>query len=90
MDVIDKLCFGNIAKIFLEYEEAFWENDVGTISLIYDDDTPASVSTNKTQWLKNMQFFSVLRPKERLMLFQMTVTFSVILNIYYIFIYIYL
>lgn len=65
MEVIDKLCFGNIAKIFLEYEEAFWENEVGTISLIYEDDTPASVSTNKMQWLKNLQYFSVLRPKER-------------------------
>ncbi|XP_058639770.1 polyamine oxidase (exo-N4-amino) 1 [Onychostoma macrolepis] len=65
IEVIDKLCFGNIAKIFLEYEEAFWENDVGSISLIYEDDTPASVSTNKMQWLKNVQSFSVLRPKER-------------------------
>ncbi|XP_077078864.1 polyamine oxidase (exo-N4-amino) 1 isoform X2 [Siphateles boraxobius] len=65
MEVIDKLCFGNIAKIFLVYEEAFWENEVGTISLIYEDDTPASVSTNKMQWLKNLQYFSVLRPKER-------------------------
>jgi len=68
MEVIDKLCFGNIAKIFLEYDEAFWENEVGTISLIHEDDTPASVSTNKAQWLKNLQYFSVLRPKERLML----------------------
>uniref|UniRef100_A0A673KCJ3 Amine oxidase n=1 Tax=Sinocyclocheilus rhinocerous TaxID=307959 RepID=A0A673KCJ3_9TELE len=76
MEVIDKLCFGNIAKIFLEYEEAFWENDVGSISLIYEDDTPASVSTNKMQWLKNVQSFSVLRPKERLMLDQMTVKCS--------------
>lgn len=79
IEVIDKLCFGNIAKIFLEYEEAFWENDVGSISLIYEDDTPASVSTNKMQWLKSVQSFSVLRPKERWMLYQMTVTFSVIL-----------
>ncbi|XP_051964679.1 polyamine oxidase (exo-N4-amino) 1 [Xyrauchen texanus] len=65
MDVIDKLCFGNIAKVFLEYEEAFWENDVGTFSLIYEDDSPASVTTNKTQWLRNMQYFTVMRPKER-------------------------
>ncbi|KAI2661832.1 Spermine oxidase [Labeo rohita] len=65
IEVINKLCFGNIAKIFLEYEEAFWENDVGTISLIYEDDTPTSVSTDKMQWLKNIQYFSVLRPKER-------------------------
>lgn len=66
MEVIEKLCFGNIAKIFLEYEEAFWESDVGTISLIYEDDIPASVSTNKMQWLKNVQSFSFLRPKEKL------------------------
>ncbi|XP_043103576.1 polyamine oxidase (exo-N4-amino) 1 [Puntigrus tetrazona] len=65
IEVIDKLCFGNIAKIFLEYEEAFWENDVGSISLVYEDDTPSSVSTKKVQWLKNVQSFSVMRPKER-------------------------
>ncbi|NP_001107075.1 polyamine oxidase (exo-N4-amino) 1 [Danio rerio] len=65
IEVINKLCFGNIAKIFLAYEEAFWENDVGSISFIYEDDTPASISTNKMQWLKSMQSFSVLRPKER-------------------------
>lgn len=88
IEVIDKLCFGNIAKIVLEYEEAFWENDVGSISLIYEDDTPASVSTNKMQWLKSMQSFSVLRPKERLMLYQMTVKFSVILNMLHLLFYI--
>ncbi|XP_057211793.1 polyamine oxidase (exo-N4-amino) 1 isoform X2 [Triplophysa rosa] len=65
MEVINKLCFGNIAKIFLEYEQAFWEDGIGTFSLIYEDDSPTSVSTNKTQWLKNIQLFSVLRPKER-------------------------
>ncbi|KAA0714219.1 Spermine oxidase [Triplophysa tibetana] len=65
MEVINKLCFGNIAKIFLEYEQAFWEDGVGTFSFIYEDDSPTSVSTNTTQWLKNIQLFSVLRPKER-------------------------
>ncbi|TRY96025.1 hypothetical protein DNTS_006091 [Danionella cerebrum] len=64
-EAIDKLCFGNIAKIFLEYEEAFWEDDCGSISFVYEDETPASISTSKTQWIKNMQSFSVLRPKER-------------------------
>lgn len=69
MEVINKLCFGNIAKIFLEYEQAFWEDNVGTFSLVYEDDSPTSVSTNKAQWLKNIQFFSVLRPKERFILY---------------------
>lgn len=65
MEVIDKLCFGNIAKIFLEYEQAFWDSDVGSIGLIYEDATPAAISINKTQWLNNVQSFSVMRPKEK-------------------------
>lgn len=69
MEVISKLCFGNIAKIFLEYEQAFWEDNVGTFSLIYENDYPNLVSTNKAEWLKNIQFFSVLRPKERFVLY---------------------
>ncbi|XP_072537745.1 polyamine oxidase (exo-N4-amino) 1 isoform X2 [Salminus brasiliensis] len=65
MEVIDKLCFGNIAKIFLEYEVAFWESNVSRISLIWDDDSVESVSTNKTQWLKHLNLFTVMTPKER-------------------------
>ncbi|KAG9270848.1 peroxisomal N(1)-acetyl-spermine/spermidine oxidase-like isoform X1 [Astyanax mexicanus] len=65
MEVIDKLSFGNIAKIFLEYEEAFWESDVSRISLIWDDDSVESVSTNKTQWLKHVSLFTVMKPQER-------------------------
>ncbi|XP_062854493.1 polyamine oxidase (exo-N4-amino) 1 [Trichomycterus rosablanca] len=64
-EVIDKLCFGNLGKIFLEYEEAFWESDVSNISFVWEDDSVASLCTDKTQWLKYLQLFSVMRPKEK-------------------------
>ncbi|KAI4884086.1 hypothetical protein NFI96_025698 [Prochilodus magdalenae] len=65
MEVIDKLSFGNIAKIFLEYEEAFWARDVSRISLIWDNDSVASVSTSQTQWLKHLNLFTVMKPEQR-------------------------
>lgn len=63
-EVIDKLCFGNLGKIFLEYEEAFWESDVAYINFVWDEDSVASLCTDQTQWLKYLQLFSVMRPKE--------------------------
>ncbi|XP_036435080.1 polyamine oxidase (exo-N4-amino) 1 isoform X2 [Colossoma macropomum] len=65
MEVIENLSFGNMAKIFLEYEEAFWEKDVSRISLIWDDDSIASVSTSQTEWLKHLNVFTVMKPEER-------------------------
>lgn len=66
--MIDKLSFGNIAKIFLEYEEAFWDTNVSRINLIWDDDSVASVSTNQTEWLKHLSLFTVMKPEERYLL----------------------
>lgn len=65
MEAIAKLGFGNIGKVFLQYEEAFWENDVSHINFIWDDDSVTSVCTNQTQWLKHLQLFTVMRPKEK-------------------------
>ena len=65
MEVIEKLSFGNMAKMFLEYEEAFWERDVSRISRIWDDDSVASVSTSQTEWLKHLNVFTVMKPEER-------------------------
>uniref|UniRef100_A0A8B9JGX9 Polyamine oxidase (exo-N4-amino) 1 n=1 Tax=Astyanax mexicanus TaxID=7994 RepID=A0A8B9JGX9_ASTMX len=65
MEVIDKLSFGNIAKIFLEYEEAFWESDVNPCFLnCYDDchclcffpgnlNIPPPKSVLQTRWRRN-------------------------------------
>ncbi|KAI5610180.1 hypothetical protein C0J50_5533, partial [Silurus asotus] len=64
-EAIDKLGFGNIGKIFLEYEKAFWENDVSQIHFIWDDDSVSSVHTDQAQWLKHLQIFTVMRPKEK-------------------------
>lgn len=56
MKAIDKLGFGNIGKIFLEYENAFWGND---------DDSVMSVCTSQAQWLKHLHLFTVMRPKDK-------------------------
>ncbi|XP_076845727.1 polyamine oxidase (exo-N4-amino) 1 isoform X2 [Brachyhypopomus gauderio] len=65
MEAINKLRFGNIAKIFLEYDQAFWDSDVSRISLIWDDDSVASISTSTAEWLRHLQLFTVMRPKEK-------------------------
>ncbi|KAL2090090.1 hypothetical protein ACEWY4_014778 [Coilia grayii] len=64
-EVIEKLGFGCVNKIFLLYEKAFWERDAGSISLLWEDETPASLSTDSPQWQKNIQFFTVMRPREK-------------------------
>ena len=65
---IDKLGFAGINKIFLHYEEAFWERDVESISLLWEDEPPASLLTDATQWQKNIQLFTAVRPREKLVI----------------------
>lgn len=65
---IEKLGFACINKIFLHYEEAFWERDVESISLLWEDETPASLPTDATQWQKNIQLFTAVRPREKLVI----------------------
>ncbi|KAL6459005.1 hypothetical protein MHYP_G00324770 [Metynnis hypsauchen] len=64
-EVIEKLSFGNMAKIFLEYEEAFWDKNVSRISFIWNSDSVESVSTSQTEWLKYLYQFTVMKPEER-------------------------
>ncbi|XP_062413010.1 polyamine oxidase (exo-N4-amino) 1 isoform X1 [Sardina pilchardus] len=64
-ETIEKLAFGCINKIFLQYEEPFWEKDAESISLVWENETPASLSTDATQWQRNIPFFTVMRPKEK-------------------------
>lgn len=64
-EAIEKLGFGCINKIFLQYEEAFWDSKAESISLLWEDETPASLSTDATQWQRNIQVFTVMRPREK-------------------------
>lgn len=64
-EAIEKLGFGCINKIFLQYEEAFWDSKAESISLLWEEETPASLSTDATQWQRNIQLFTVMRPREK-------------------------
>uniref|UniRef100_A0AAY4EZF9 Amine oxidase domain-containing protein n=1 Tax=Denticeps clupeoides TaxID=299321 RepID=A0AAY4EZF9_9TELE len=64
LEAVEKLGFGCLNKIFLEYEEAFWESDISSISLVWEGETPADLSSSTTRWIKSLQHFTVMRPKE--------------------------
>ncbi|KAJ8408464.1 hypothetical protein AAFF_G00258780 [Aldrovandia affinis] len=62
---INDLRFGTITKIFLEYEEPFWESDVSTISLLWEGESPGRVSADRDDWLRYLHLFTVMRPQKK-------------------------
>ncbi|XP_033883051.3 peroxisomal N(1)-acetyl-spermine/spermidine oxidase-like isoform X1 [Acipenser ruthenus] len=64
---IQRMGFGTNNKIFLEFEEPFWEPDCEVINLIWEDETPlADVKPDVNQfWMKKIFGFTVLHPPER-------------------------
>nr|XP_023677159.1 peroxisomal N(1)-acetyl-spermine/spermidine oxidase-like isoform X1 [Paramormyrops kingsleyae] len=65
LQAIDCVRFGTLTKIFLVYEEAFWDDDVSEISLLWEDESPVSLDADPAQWVKHLHFFSVMKPKEK-------------------------
>ncbi|MGH0176083.1 UNVERIFIED_CONTAM: hypothetical protein FKN15_071996 [Acipenser sinensis] len=64
---IQRMGFGTNNKIFLEFEEPFWEPDCEVINLIWEDETPlADVKPDVNQfWMKKIFGFTVQHPPER-------------------------
>ncbi|XP_041032491.1 peroxisomal N(1)-acetyl-spermine/spermidine oxidase [Carcharodon carcharias] len=64
---IQKLGFGTNNKIFLEFEEPFWEPEHHLINLVWEDESPL-LSTRpdlQKEWFRKIFGFIVLRPVER-------------------------
>lgn len=64
---IHRLGFGTNNKIFLEFEQPFWDEVCEVIFLIWEDeyDLQNPVSDMKTAWIRKLSCFTVLKPAER-------------------------
>ncbi|KAI7805915.1 peroxisomal N(1)-acetyl-spermine/spermidine oxidase [Triplophysa rosa] len=64
---IQRMGFGTNNKIFLEFEQPFWDEDCELIYLVWEDDTDLCdvVSDIKTSWIRKLTGFTVLKPTER-------------------------
>ncbi|KAF4105872.1 hypothetical protein G5714_013534 [Onychostoma macrolepis] len=64
---IQKMGFGTNNKIFLEFEQPFWDEDCELIYLVWEDETHLAdvVSDVKMSWIRKLIGFTVLKPTER-------------------------
>lgn len=64
---IQRMGFGTNNKIFLEFEQPFWDEDCELIYLVWEDETDLCdvVSDIKTSWIRKLTGFTVLKPTER-------------------------
>lgn len=64
---IQRMGFGTNNKIFLEFEQPFWDDECELIYLVWEDETDLSdvVSDVKMSWIKKIFGFTVLRPTEK-------------------------
>ncbi|XP_030628392.1 peroxisomal N(1)-acetyl-spermine/spermidine oxidase [Chanos chanos] len=64
---IQRMGFGTNNKIFLEFEQPFWEEDCEAIFLVWDDEVGLTdvVADVKTSWARKLFGFTVLKPAER-------------------------
>ncbi|XP_048864394.1 peroxisomal N(1)-acetyl-spermine/spermidine oxidase [Brienomyrus brachyistius] len=64
---IQRMGFGTNNKIFVEFDQPFWEPDCEIIFLLWEDESTLAdmVTDVKTLWVKKLFGFTVLRPAER-------------------------
>ncbi|XP_051897447.1 peroxisomal N(1)-acetyl-spermine/spermidine oxidase isoform X2 [Pristis pectinata] len=64
---IQKVGFGTNNKIFLEFEEPFWEPECDLIKLVWEDESPLNNRSPDLQktWFRKILGFIILKPAER-------------------------
>ncbi|XP_059802784.1 peroxisomal N(1)-acetyl-spermine/spermidine oxidase-like [Hypanus sabinus] len=64
---IQKMGFGTNDKIFLEFDEPFWEPEYDLIKLVWEDESPLNDRPPDLQktWFRKVLGFIVLKPAER-------------------------
>ncbi|XP_014883546.1 peroxisomal N(1)-acetyl-spermine/spermidine oxidase-like [Poecilia latipinna] len=64
---IQRLGFGTNNKIFVEFDEPWWDADCDVIQLVWEDEDALvdQVSDVKGSWIKKLFGFTVLKPTER-------------------------
>lgn len=64
---IQRMGFGTNNKIFLEFEQPFWDEDCELIYLVWENETRLAdvVSDVKMSWIRKLTGFTVLKPTER-------------------------
>nr|XP_047925279.1 peroxisomal N(1)-acetyl-spermine/spermidine oxidase [Anser cygnoides] len=67
-EAIRRLGFGTNNKIFLEFEQPFWEPEQQLLEVVWEDESPlAEPSTDlEASWFKKLIGFVVLQPPEQL------------------------
>ncbi|XP_066476182.1 peroxisomal N(1)-acetyl-spermine/spermidine oxidase [Tiliqua scincoides] len=67
MSAIKKLGFGTNNKIFLEFEQPFWDPDCHSVQITWQDESPLSEPPADLQatWFQKIAGFIVLHPPER-------------------------
>uniref|UniRef100_A0A493T9D8 Peroxisomal N(1)-acetyl-spermine/spermidine oxidase n=1 Tax=Anas platyrhynchos platyrhynchos TaxID=8840 RepID=A0A493T9D8_ANAPP len=67
-EAIHRLGFGTNNKIFLEFEQPFWEPEQQLLEVVWEDESPlAEPSTDlEASWFKKLIGFVVLQPPEQL------------------------
>lgn len=66
-EAIRRLGFGTNNKIFLEFEQPFWEPEQQLLEVVWEDESPlAEPSTDlEASWFKKLIGFVVLQPPEQ-------------------------
>ncbi|XP_067847375.1 peroxisomal N(1)-acetyl-spermine/spermidine oxidase-like [Heptranchias perlo] len=66
LHAIQNMGFGTMNKIYLEYEDPFWDENVDIIGLVWEDETPLSgQKPNLIEWWRRVPVIYVFRPTER-------------------------